>query len=284
MWFKSEDVDSLIARERYGKAIKLLTKQVETEPKDMRARQKLGDVLGRAGRAPEAVEVLIPLAEDFAEKGFSNKAIAVVKKIQRLAPDDERASDLISRIRVHSELARVEIPPLIHSHLESDSAIFEPIQAATNPADATSQVSSDWFDTASGRDDFHWSPLLSRLPSHALEQTVGRLDLLVKNPGAIVYGQGQNADSVFILASGFARAYRRDSEHRYQQVDVFHEGELFGEEALFAPAEGRQSTMTAGEECELLEIDLLTLNGILRIDPNVRAHLERMSKSRPWSS
>jgi hypothetical protein len=83
---KPEDVMSLIGRKNYAKAIEVLRAQIEADRHDPRLRLQLGDVLASAGKGREAVGILAPLAEEFARDGFAAKAIAVLKKIQKIDP------------------------------------------------------------------------------------------------------------------------------------------------------------------------------------------------------
>ena len=60
---------------------------------------QLGDVLIMAGRSKDAVQVLLPVADDYAKEGFAAKAVAVLKKIQKLEPGrreiEQRLAELI---------------------------------------------------------------------------------------------------------------------------------------------------------------------------------------------
>jgi hypothetical protein len=90
---KTEDVASLIASKNYTKAISLI-------------RAQLKDVLVLAGKVPDAITVLSPLADEFARDGFAAKAISVLKKIQKLDPDrrdvDSRLAALIEEKQRHA--------------------------------------------------------------------------------------------------------------------------------------------------------------------------------------
>src|SRR6266545_934329 len=83
---KGEDVMALISRKNYSRAIEVL-------------RVQLADVLILAGKGREAVGILTPLADEFAQEGFAAKAIAVLKKIQKVDPGhrdvDARLAGLI---------------------------------------------------------------------------------------------------------------------------------------------------------------------------------------------
>lgn len=92
---RGEDVADLIARKQYAKAIEIIKAQLGSEWNDPRIRLQLADVLVMAGRPPEAVAVLIPLADEYARDGFAAKAVAVLKRIQKIDP---RRRDIESRI------------------------------------------------------------------------------------------------------------------------------------------------------------------------------------------
>jgi hypothetical protein len=83
---KAEDVMALISRKNYSRAIEVLRAQTEGSRRDPRLRMQLADVLILAGKGREAVGILTPLADEFAQEGFAAKAIAVLKKIQKVDP------------------------------------------------------------------------------------------------------------------------------------------------------------------------------------------------------
>jgi hypothetical protein len=80
------DVADLIARRSYPKALALPQAQLARQPQDARRRLKLADVLILAGRGKEAVGILSSLADAEAANGFAAKAIAVLKRIERIEP------------------------------------------------------------------------------------------------------------------------------------------------------------------------------------------------------
>jgi hypothetical protein len=83
---KDEDVTTLIARKQYAKAIEIIRAQLQAGRPDPRLRMQLADALVLAGREREGVMILLSLADEFAKDGFAAKAIAVLKKIQKLDP------------------------------------------------------------------------------------------------------------------------------------------------------------------------------------------------------
>jgi hypothetical protein len=84
-FFGSQDVEDLLARKKYAKAIEVLETQLRANY-DTRLRMQLGDALILAGRGLDAIPVLQELADDLAAEKQPAKAIALFKKIQRIDP------------------------------------------------------------------------------------------------------------------------------------------------------------------------------------------------------
>jgi hypothetical protein len=78
-------------------------------------RLQLGDVLALAGRDKEAVQILAPLADEFAREGFAAKAVAILKKIQKLDPGrrdvDAKLAALIEQKQRHATVVLPLVPP-----------------------------------------------------------------------------------------------------------------------------------------------------------------------------
>jgi len=67
-----------------GKAVKDYQKIVEADPKDIRNRQKLAELLSRGRMIDEALKEYEAVAKHYAETGFYLKSIAVYKQMQKL--------------------------------------------------------------------------------------------------------------------------------------------------------------------------------------------------------
>jgi tetratricopeptide (TPR) repeat protein len=83
---KGNDVAELIAKKKYARAIEVLDDQLREDAGNPRLRMQLADVLVMAGQPQEAVPVLMELADYYGAERQAAKAIATLKKIQRIAP------------------------------------------------------------------------------------------------------------------------------------------------------------------------------------------------------
>jgi len=90
--------EKLVQKGKLEQAIKEYEKLLRASPDDTNTINRLGDLYGRVGEIDKAVERYEQVAEQFANQGFLPKAIAIFKKINRLAPQRldifERLGDL----------------------------------------------------------------------------------------------------------------------------------------------------------------------------------------------
>jgi tetratricopeptide (TPR) repeat protein len=81
-----QEAEKLASRGKLDAAIKEYRRAIEQSPNDTNTLNRLGDLLQRASRIPEAIDVYQRIADHFSEDGFFLKAIAIYKKINRLDP------------------------------------------------------------------------------------------------------------------------------------------------------------------------------------------------------
>ncbi|OYW05855.1 MAG: hypothetical protein B7Z61_04695 [Acidobacteria bacterium 37-71-11] len=93
-----QEAEKLAARGKLDAAIKQYMRAIDQTPGDTNTLNRLGDLLVRVERIPEAIEVYQRIAEHFAADGFFLKSIAIFKKVNRLDPRRtetyERLADL----------------------------------------------------------------------------------------------------------------------------------------------------------------------------------------------
>jgi len=76
-----------LSRNNVDRAIKELARIVKDDPKDLRTRQKIGELLARQGSIPDAMKELSVVAEAYERGGFYPKAAAIYKQMLRFEPD-----------------------------------------------------------------------------------------------------------------------------------------------------------------------------------------------------
>jgi len=85
-----ESAQRFMLKGQLDKAIKDYQQVVALEPKEIRWRQKLAELLVRDSRKEEAIAQYEDIGKHYAENSYFLKAIAVYKQIQRLSPGDTR--------------------------------------------------------------------------------------------------------------------------------------------------------------------------------------------------
>lgn len=127
--FGGSDVGDLIAKKKYARAIEVLGEQLRRGSSDPRVRNQLADVLIMAGREKEAVPVLIELADDYARDNQAPRAIALLKKIERIDPGrrdvDQKLASLIRDKRPKSKPSSGGWQPYEEGGLSTGGAVFD---------------------------------------------------------------------------------------------------------------------------------------------------------------
>ncbi|HVQ31309.1 MAG TPA: cyclic nucleotide-binding domain-containing protein, partial [Vicinamibacteria bacterium] len=95
---RPETVADLVARKKYARAIELVQSRLEGEPTSA-VRLQLANLLVQAGRGAEAVPLFMALADEFAAEGFLARAVAALKRVERIEPG---RSDVESRLQLLS--------------------------------------------------------------------------------------------------------------------------------------------------------------------------------------
>jgi tetratricopeptide (TPR) repeat protein len=80
------DAEKLVQKGKLEQAIKDYEKILRRFPDDTTIINRVGDLYGRVGQLQRAIELYENIADHFTRDGFTTKAIAILKKIQRLDP------------------------------------------------------------------------------------------------------------------------------------------------------------------------------------------------------
>lgn len=83
-----EEAQRLLLRGQLDKAIKAYEQVLSLDPSAINQRQKLAELLVKAGRAEDARAEFVTIGKHYSSNGFYLKAIAVYKQVQKLFPED----------------------------------------------------------------------------------------------------------------------------------------------------------------------------------------------------
>jgi tetratricopeptide (TPR) repeat protein len=125
---KNKALESALKYLNQGKVAQAISEYrqiLRHDPKDQATLMTVGDLYARQGDMPNAIEYFERLAQVYLTDGFNSKAIAIYKKIAKLAPNElaplERLADLYVQQGVLSE-ARPLYLQIAEAHLKSNRA------------------------------------------------------------------------------------------------------------------------------------------------------------------
>ncbi|MGD0955820.1 MAG: tetratricopeptide repeat protein [Candidatus Acidiferrales bacterium] len=125
---KSKALESALKYLNQGKVAQAIGEYQEIlrrDAKDQATLMTVGDLFARQGDMPQAIEYFERLAQVYLNDGFNSKAIAIYKKIAKLAPNElaplERLADLYVQQGVLSE-ARPLFLQIAEAHLKANRA------------------------------------------------------------------------------------------------------------------------------------------------------------------
>ena len=275
------------------KAIEVLEAHFGQSRWDPRMRLRLADVLLKAGKFQDAVPVLIGLADELARAGYPEKAIAVLKKIEKIQSRNVEVVNLAPLARgPHAPAAP---PPPAARPRTSEAKAARP---SWSPQ-ATTEFFEGWLldvlrdrvgsrEADDGRDDAQRSalasirgygpgllasPLFEDFTEEELLAVIRGLRLLTFEAGDMIITEGEPGQSLFVLTTGTVKVFVRDPGGRNVALCPLGEGAFFGEIATLS-GRPRSATVTAASRCELLELDKPALDAILKVHPRVRDVLE----------
>ncbi|KAA0255337.1 MAG: hypothetical protein EDX89_05915 [Acidobacteria bacterium] len=297
-----DEIADRIAKRDFDKAVKLLRREVDREPSNLSLKIQLGDTYALAGSSREAVAIFDQLASELAEGGFVAKAIALLKKIQRIQPGrheiEDRLADLVRQRDAESQFRSALRAPRPLSSYDAgtapfpkakpavSSALYEPTPigpAEEAKAEAAPPVETERTIPLGEERKFVLTPLFGEFSKEEFLAVMRGMKLLAHEPGDIIVAEGETGGSLFILTTGRVKAFVKDPAGKPVKVRELGEGDFFGEIAVLT-GKPRTATVTAAAHCELLELDKPTLDAITEIRPHVRDVLQDFFKLRAGSA
>lgn len=106
----ADQVQDLIAKKNFPKAVEVLRAQTQAKPHDRRLRLQLADVYVMAGRERDAVPVLMTLADQEASDGFAAKSIAILKRIEKIEPGRRDVEDRLAKLIQDKSRRTMSVP------------------------------------------------------------------------------------------------------------------------------------------------------------------------------
>jgi len=125
---------------KFDKAAELYREAAEGDPRDVATRQKLAEVLRRAGRFPEAIQAYGDVADRFAKDGLLIKAIAISKTILELDPGHVETQSALAELYARKAQAEGARPPPRTMMVQAMKAVGTPSPPPLRPRETGESV------------------------------------------------------------------------------------------------------------------------------------------------
>jgi cAMP-dependent protein kinase regulator len=283
-----------------------LAAALDDKPQDLRLRRQLGDAYRAAAQIDAAVEQYQALVGAYAAQGLLFKAIAACKLILELKPDDDETSHTLAQLYARrtagkesadlsgpmsAALVSGEGAAIVVSEgavVDESDIIGEPALPPPLPEDADEEI-LDVSALAAALTPLPEGavrlerppavPLFSGLSQASFASLVKKLSAWEADAGAVVVGEGEESDSVFVVVRGRVRVERSAGSAGGIVLAVLGPDSFFGEMALLSKRP-RAATVIAEVKTELLEIPRSVLEDIVSGDPAVAQALDHFSRTR----
>jgi CRP-like cAMP-binding protein len=120
-----------LARGRFARAAEALAEVVEADPRDIPARQKLGDALRKAGQPGQARRVYEEVAERYARDGQLVKAIAICKLVLEIDAGHQATQQLLAELYARRQGAPGRAAPVAQEEERGVELPLTPISTPT---------------------------------------------------------------------------------------------------------------------------------------------------------
>jgi hypothetical protein len=258
------DVDDLIVLERYPEAEARLKAKLRLAPNDLHSHGKLAEVYTAVKEYAKAVEEYVYLADEYADDGFWDKALALLAKAAKLAPLDASLPQRLDRLEQKKRLEHTREMAVeglsLQRREDGDARAMSLLEAQ--------QIWRDLADTA----------LVQRLGADQLRRLLAAMVTLRLATGTAVAERGGRQEELHLVARGTLEAVVLLATGA-TIVRSFGGGDIVGESALF---EHRPwpATYRAAERCVLLRLDKTGLEQALMGNADPRGLLDALREQR----
>jgi hypothetical protein len=212
---RKPDVTDLLLTGRLEEAEELLEKKLAAQPGDLHAMRQLAELQFKTGRQPQGVETFLKIADRFSQEGFLDKAVAVLSRAARLAPQEESLKRRMKALERKKRLAYKR--SLVISGLKRAGADGSGASAL--------EIERLW-------ENLVVSPLVDSLGQEELRRLFSACEVVKVSEGQILTKEGQQLEEIYLLAQGGLEAVATTRSGAETVIREFSPGQLLGDRAL----------------------------------------------------
>jgi cAMP-dependent protein kinase regulator len=269
----AQDPQALVARREYDKAIKAYRAQIAAQPTNHMLNHKVADVLCLAGRPKDSLADYSLAADGYAREGFLIKAVAILKKMQKLDPGNASVEKRLATLGKLGSSTSPLAPSAPSALSAADIGAGEGPELAFDmeAIDDAPSIPVSGMDEAPPRTAARlaMTPLFSDFTPDELAGVLGSLRHHAFPAGSILVREGEAGASLFVISEGKVKVTTQGPKGSSLQLAELKEGDFFGEVALLT-GKPRTATITSMEETEVLELTRDGLGALESRHPRVR--------------
>lgn len=259
-FFKKDDPIELIKKGDFSKAIRIIKKRLENNKDDLNLKMKLGEAYEGLKDYENAVLTYLELASDFLKGLEKEKAYAVLKRAERIAPENQEVKERLNALEEKGEAFsfEIELEEKPQELEEEKSELFKIIKE------------------------------LFKLGDNASMKVTQAFELKKLRESEVLIREGEEGDSIFVIVNGKLGIFSSEYSES-EPVVVLEKGEIVGE-VSFLKGVPRTATVVAYQDSEIGELkgskarELLSPYGDLlnflekKIEERVEILIEKIKK------
>ena len=253
-------IDDLIVLERYEDAEYKLKERIEFR-KDIHDHLKLADVYLGLKQVVKAVDEYVFVADEYADDGFYERAIAILTKARRLNPMDDTLQHKAERFEGLKKLElkrNAALEGFLKGQMGDESGGTAVMEFGT--------VWNGLAKTRFGRD----------LDRHQLRLLFSAVRVEYKDRGTELISRGASLERLYIIAVGEVQAQIPKAGEGAIDIRSFGSGQVIGEQALFKHTAWPASYIIRSKRAVVLSLDQKALEVCLTGNPDPRGFLNHL--------
>jgi tetratricopeptide (TPR) repeat protein len=285
----SQDPQALVARREYDKAVKAYRAQLAAQPGNYTLNHRIADVLCLAGRQKDSLADYSAAADGYAREGFLIKAVAILKKMQKIDPGNASVEKRLGELggmgysnpsREPAAAAPAEAGPKPAAGAEGPDLALD-MEAIEDVAPIPLAAPDEGGPPTAAR--MASTPLFSELTAEEMTGVITRLKHHDFPAGSVLVREGDPGESLFVLSQGRVKVTTKGPKGATIELAELKEGDFFGEVSLLT-GKPRTATITSVEDTEVLELTRSDLAELQARHPRVRLVVKEFYERRVEST
>ncbi len=253
---KEEDPQALMKKGEYKKAIKLLQEKLKSAPRDLNLLMRLAEAFEGTGDKESAARIFVEEANENLKERQKEKAFALLKKAEKLLPDDEEIKNAIKAVDQKKE------DDSFSFDISMDSEAAEEPPRGKDLKDIIQEALQNIFDP----------------PKEGLGDLADQCSVIRLGDGETLISEGEEGDSLYIILEGEMDVLTGINGEE-TCIKTLSSGEIVGE-ASFLNKVPRTATLVARGDVMIAELKGDDARKALKDNPKLMKALEKILEKR----